>query len=269
MGATQLSTTSLVLEKRSGAVMTLRLNRPTKLNALTPEICRALVHALLSAGEDKSVRAVVLTGAGRGFCTGADIDYLRDARERKDGRALTELLAIGKEICLAIASMPKVVIAALNGPVAGGGIGLALSCDIRVASQQASFMVAFGKLGLYPGFGSTYFMPRVVGWGRASQIFYTEEPLSVAEAYRIGMILRDYSPERFEDEVQKLAERIASGPPLTHRDLKHTLIGNARRELESALDEENRLLLNRFLSEDCAEGLAAFREKRPPRFRGC
>src|ERR1700683_3589494 len=114
--------TQLVLEERSGSVVTLRLNRPEKLNALNPEMCRTLVHSLLRAGEDKSVRAVVLTGAGRGFCAGGDINFMRDTRMRRAVREFEAFLEIGKEICLAIVSMPKVVIAAVNGPAAGGGM---------------------------------------------------------------------------------------------------------------------------------------------------
>ena len=139
MGATQQATGSLLLEERSGAVMTLRLNRHEKLNALNIELSRALVHALLRAGGDKSVRAVVLTGAGRGFCSGGDIAFMREVRSRRAVDEFGALLEIGKEICLAIASMPKVVIAAVNGPAAGGGMSLALACDLRIASDQAMF----------------------------------------------------------------------------------------------------------------------------------
>lgn len=268
MGASQPTAGSLVLEERSGAVVTLRLNRPAKLNALNPELCRALVHALLRAGDDKSVRAVVLTGAGRAFSAGGDVEYMRDARARKAVHELDALLAIGKEICLAITSMPKVVIAAVNGPAAGGGMSLALACDLRIASEQASFTNAFGRLGLYPDFGATFFLPRVVGWSRASELFYTGRTLSAAEACQMGMVGRVYPPDTFEEETRKLAEQMASGPPLAYRDVKRTLIGEAHRELERALDEENRLQVHCFLSEDCAEGLAAFLEKRPPVFRG-
>ncbi len=157
MGATQQATRQLVLEERSGAVLTLRLNRPEKLNALNPDLARALVQALLRAGDDKSVRAVVLTGAGRGFCAGGDIDYIRDARTEAFGARLPGSARAGKEVCLAIASMPKLVIAAVNGPAAGGGMSLALACDLRIASDQAMFKQAFAQLGLYPDLGRDIF----------------------------------------------------------------------------------------------------------------
>jgi len=268
MGATPIAASPLVLEERSGSVMTLRLNRPEKLNALNPDMCRALVHGLLRASEDKSVHAVVLTGAGRGFCSGGDINFMRDARERRAIGEFRQMLETGKEICLAIASMPKVVIAAVNGPAAGGGLSLALACDLRIASDQAMFTQAFGHLGLYPDFGATFFLPRVVGLSRASELFYTAERLSADEARRIGIVASVFPSASFAEETQRLAERVASGPPLAYRDVKRTMVGDAHKELEQAIDEENRLQVHCFLSDDCAEGLAAYFEKRSPKFKG-
>jgi enoyl-CoA hydratase/carnithine racemase len=264
----QAAAGSLVLEQRAGTVVTLRLNRPEKLNALNPELFHALLQALLRVAEDKSVRVVVLTGAGRGFCAGGDVVFMRDARNRHAVHDFEGILAAGKEIIVAIATMPKLVIAAVNGPAAGGGMSLALACDLRIASEQASFKQAFGQIGLYPDLGATFFLPRLVGLSRASELFYTAETLLAAEACRIGIACRLYPQDRFEEEAQKLAERLAAGPPLAYRDVKRTMIGDARRQLEAAIDEENRLQIHCFLSEDCAEGLAAFVEKRPPHFRG-
>ena len=268
MSSPQQASAPLVLEERSGAVLTLRLNRPEKLNALNPDLCGALAHALLLAADDKSVRTVVLTGAGRGFCAGGDIQYIRDARLRRSIPDLEALLAAGKEACLAIATMPKLVIAAVNGVAAGAGMSLALACDLRIASEQATFKQGFAQLGLYPDLGATFFLPRLVGLSRASELFYTSEQLSAAEACQMGIVYRVFPDGEFEDETRQLAERLAAGPPLAYRDVKRTMIGEARRELERVLDEENRLQTHCFLSEDCAEGLAAFFEKRPPHFRG-
>ncbi|HXX45635.1 MAG TPA: enoyl-CoA hydratase [Candidatus Acidoferrales bacterium] len=268
MGVTQTATGPLVLEERSGAVTTLRLNRPEKLNALNPELCRELVHALLRASDDKSVRAVVLTGAGRGFCAGGDINYIHDARMRKSVRDFQALLEVGKEVCLAIATMPKLVIAAVNGPAAGGGMSLALACDLRLASDKAMFKQAFAQLGLYPDLGATFFLPRIVGLSRASELFYTSERLSAEEAHRIGIVYAVYPRDQFESEVQKFAEQMSQAPPLAYRDVKRTMISEAHRALDAAITEENRLQGHCFLSEDCAEGLSAFLEKRAPKFRG-
>jgi len=178
------------------------------------------------------------------------------------------MLEMGKEICLAITSMPKVVIAAVNGPAAGGGLSVALACDLRIASDQAMFTQAFGHLGLYPDFGATFFLPRLVGLSRASELFYTNERLAAEEAHRIGMVAMVFPAASFEEETKKVAERVAAGPPLAYRDVKRTMVGEAHMQLSDAIDEENRLQLHCFLSEDCAEGLAAYAEKRPPRFRG-
>lgn len=268
MGVTQTATGPLVLEERSGAVVTLRLNRPEKLNALNPELCRELVHALLRAADDRSVRTVVLTGAGRGFCSGGDINYIRDARMRGSLRDFQALLEVGKEICLAIATMPKLVIGAVNGPAAGGGMSLALACDLRLASDQAMFKQAFAQLGLYPDLGATFFLPRIVGLSRASELFYTSERLSAEEAHRIGIVYAVYPHDQFEAEVQKFAAQMAEAPPLAYRDVKRTMISDAHSALDEAISEENRLQGHCFLSEDCAEGLDAFLEKRAPKFRG-
>ena len=134
----------------------------------------------------------MLTGAGRGFCSGGDINYIHEARTRRSVREFEALLSAGKEICLAIASMPKLVIAAVNGPAAGGGMSLALACDLRIASDQGMFKQAFAQLGLYPDFGATFFLPRLVGMSRASELFYTSERLSADEARRIGIVYQVY-----------------------------------------------------------------------------
>jgi 2-(1,2-epoxy-1,2-dihydrophenyl)acetyl-CoA isomerase len=259
---------STVQQEKSGSVLTLRLNRPDKLNALTAPMCRELLHALLDAADDKSVRAIVLTGTGKGFCAGGDLDVIRDARNRKAVKEVEELLIAGKEICLAMATMPKLVVAAVNGAAAGGGMSLALACDLRIASENATFSQGFAQLGLYPDFGATYFLPRLIGLSRASELFYTGETLSAKEACQIGVVYQVFPPDKFEEETRKLAEHLAAGPPLATRDVKRTMIGDKKREMEDALDEEIRLQSHCFTTEDCAEGLAAFFEKRKPNFRG-
>jgi 2-(1,2-epoxy-1,2-dihydrophenyl)acetyl-CoA isomerase len=255
----------LVLEERSGAVLTLRMNRPERLNALNVELGRALAAALKSAGDDDSVRAVVLTGAGRGFCAGGDLALLRDARNRNAAQELEGLLHAGKDIVLAIARMRKAVVASVNGPAAGGGMNLALACDIRIASEQASFCEAFAKLGLCPDFGGMYTLPRLVGPAKAAELFITAETISAAEALRLGIVNRVVPAERLEEEARLLAEQLAAAPPLAVEAVKQTLAGG---ELERVLDEEVRQQVRCFLSEDCAEGLNAFFEKRRPQFRG-
>jgi 2-(1,2-epoxy-1,2-dihydrophenyl)acetyl-CoA isomerase len=266
--ATATPNQNTIQEEKSGAVLTLRLNRPDKLNALTAPMCRTLLHSLLMAADDKSVRAIVLTGAGRAFCAGGDLEIIRDARARKSVKEIEELLVAGKEICLAIASMPKPVIAAVNGPAAGGGMSLALACDLRIASEEGTFSQSFAQLGLYPDFGATYFLPRLIGLSRASELFYTGETLTAADACQVGIVYKVFPAAKFQEETRALAEHLAAGPPLAYRDMKRTMIGDKRQEMQDALEEEIRLQAHCFTTEDCAEGLAAFFEKRKPNFRG-
>jgi enoyl-CoA hydratase/carnithine racemase len=210
----------------------------------------------------------VITGAGRAFCAGGDLEVLRDARKRKATKEVEELVTAGKEISIAIATMPKIVIASVNGPAAGGGMNLALAADIRIASDQARFAESFSQIGLFPDFGGTYFLPRIVGPTRASELFYTAQMLSAEDALRLGIVSRVVPANELEAETKKLAESLASGAGLAQRDVKHKMSSENRKELEAALDEEIRLQTHCFESNDCLEGLNAFFEKRKPNFQG-
>jgi len=267
-GAKQTKPGQVVLEERNGSVVTIRMNRPERLNALNIELGRGLVHALLHASQDNSVRAVVITGAGRGFCAGGDLELLRDLRNRNASDELKVLLEAGKEICLAIATMTKPVLAAVNGPAAGGGMNLALAADMRIASDQASFSESFAKVGLYPDFGGTYFLPRIVGPALSAELFYTAETLSAEDALRLGIVNRVFPADKFQEETQKIVEVLAGAPTVALRDVKRTIVADDRKTLETKLDEEIRLQIHCFQTEDCLEGLNAFFEKRKPNFKG-
>jgi 2-(1,2-epoxy-1,2-dihydrophenyl)acetyl-CoA isomerase len=268
MGATQQIPHPVVLEERAGTVATIRLNRPEKLNALNIELGQELVHALLRVQADREVHCVVVTGAGRAFCAGGDLEVLRDARIRKATNEVEALVTAGKEIAIAMATMPKLVIAAVNGPAAGGGMNLALAADIRIASDQAKFAESFAQIGLFPDFGGTYFLPRIVGPARAAELFYTAQMLSAEDALRLGIVSRVVPASQFAEETKKLAESLAGGAGLAQRDVKHRMSSEQRKELEAALDEEIRLQRHCFDSQDCLEGLNAFFEKRKPNFQG-
>jgi 2-(1,2-epoxy-1,2-dihydrophenyl)acetyl-CoA isomerase len=267
-GTQKANPSQVVLEERKGNVAVIRLNRPDKLNALNVELGRGLVHALLHASQDNSVRAVVITGAGRAFCAGGDLEFILDLRKRNASDELKVLLEAGKEICLAIAAMTKPVIAAVNGPAAGGGMNLALAADMRIASAQASFAESFAKVGLYPDFGGTYFLPRIVGPALAAELFYTAETVSAEDALRLGIVNRVFPADKFEEETQKIVDVLAGAPTVALRDVKRTIIGDDRKNMETKLDEEIRLQIHCFQSEDCLEGLNAFFEKRKPNFKG-
>jgi len=259
---------ALVLIGRRDDVTTLTLNRPQKLNALDGPLGRSLVEALNHVAHDPTVRAVVLTGAGRGFCAGGDLNVLRDARERGDESELEEVLRRGKQIVLALAGMPKPVLAAVNGPAAGAGCNLALACDLRIASDRATFAQSFAKVGLFPDMGATHLLPRLVGYGRAAEMLYMAETISAAEAARMGIVSRVVPHDSFDEETAAIASRLAAAPALVVRGIKQLLLSEHRATLERALDEEIRWQLKCFRSEDCREGLAAYFEKRRPGFRG-
>ena len=199
-----------VLEDRSEAVFTIRLNRPNRLNALSTEMARALVKALLKASRDDSIRAVVITGEGRGFCAGGNLKMLQDARQRKANGELKDLLEAGKEIIVAISTMNKPVIASVNGAAAGGGMNMALACDFRIASDAATFGESFAQVGLFPDFGGTFFLPRLVGHSRAAELFFTGEMVDAKEAYRIGLVNRVVAADKLPEETKKWADQLAA-----------------------------------------------------------
>ncbi len=259
---------AVVREEREGAVATLRMNRPGKLNALNVEMGRGLLEALRRVARDESVRAVMLTGEGRGFCSGGDLAVLRDARERNAAHELKDLLFAGKEITLEMAKMNKAVLAVVNGPAAGAGMNLALACDLRIASENASFGQTFCKVGMFPDFGGTFYLPRLVGAARAAELFYTGKMITAGYAAGLGIVNRTVAHEDLWDVAREMAGELAAAPPLAMRAVKMCLVGRTLGELERALDEEIRVQVECFQSEDAREGLQAFFEKRRPVFHG-
>jgi 2-(1,2-epoxy-1,2-dihydrophenyl)acetyl-CoA isomerase len=266
--APQTASSLVVLESREGAVATITLNRPERLNALNPELGVALVAAMRRASADTTIRAIVLTGAGRAFCAGGDVNLLRDARLRNAGHELEKLLRAGKDIVLAIADAEKPVIASVHGPAAGGGANLAIACDFCIASTDGSFGQSFAKLGLYPDFGGTWTLPRLVGPARAAELFYLGEMIGAPEAAAMGIFNRVVAPERLAEETRALAAGLAAAPPIAARAVKRLLFNARREDLERALDAEIEQQIKCFESQDALEGLNAFFEKRTPRFRG-
>ena len=257
---------TILTERRTGYHM-ITLNRPRRLNAFCEPMHHALRQAIGEAESDGACRALLLTGAGRAFCAGQDLNE----RISKDGEVKVLGSALESHynpLIRKLRALPFPVIAAVNGPAAGGGMNLALACDMRIASDQAKFAESFAKLGLYPDFGGTYFLPRIVGMALAAELFYTAETLSADDALRLGIVNRVFPASEFENEVRKLSEELASAPPMAFRDVKRTILGDDRRLLEEKLDEEIRLQIHCFESEDCNEGLNAFFEKRKPAFRG-
>jgi 2-(1,2-epoxy-1,2-dihydrophenyl)acetyl-CoA isomerase len=259
----------LVLETREGAIAVLTLNRPDRLNALNTELGAALVEALDRAANDPTVRIVVMTGAGRAFCSGGDLAAMRAARDRGATRELEPLLRAGHEMILRMRTMAQPVIAAVHGPAAGAGMNIALAADIRIASEEASFGQNFAKVGLFPDYGGTYLLTQLVGPARAAEMFYIGDMIDAQTALRLGIVNRVVAASELAAETRKLAQKIAQGPPIPVRAVKRALFAGDRERLEQALELEAKQQLECFLSEDCGEGIRAFFEKRPPKFKGC
>jgi 2-(1,2-epoxy-1,2-dihydrophenyl)acetyl-CoA isomerase len=262
------SSSPALLENRHGSITTLVMNRPTRLNALNNELSTSLNEALVRIANDRTTNVVILTGAGRAFCAGGDLSEIGRGRERGDTSELAPILRSGMQAVLNIRTMPQPVIAAVNGPAAGAGMNLALAADIRIATEESVFGQNFANVGLFPDYGGTYFLPQLVGPSIAAEMFYTGEMIDAKTAHRLGLLNHVYAFEHFEAEVHTLAQKIASGPHLAIRAVKHTLFARDKGELEQALEREIEFQLKCFHSEDCREGIRAFQEKRPPKFEG-
>jgi 2-(1,2-epoxy-1,2-dihydrophenyl)acetyl-CoA isomerase len=256
----------LRVEKANG-VATLVLNRPEVLNAVNEELLAALGQALRDAEQAVDVAAVVITGAGRGFCAGQDLQTRRQIFERGEtphlGAGLGERY---RPIILRIRNMEKPVIAALNGVAAGAGCGLALACDLRIAAQGSSLIFAFARVGLALDSGASFFLPRLVGLGRAMELALTGRTVDAAEAERIGLVNKVFPPERLMQETQALAERFARSPVTALGLIKRDLNRAVSVDLETALAYEAYQQEIAGRTEDFREGVMAFVEKRTPRF---
>jgi 2-(1,2-epoxy-1,2-dihydrophenyl)acetyl-CoA isomerase len=248
---------------REGGVLTITLNRPEVLNALTSAAQKQLVGALKEARAD-DVRAVVLTGAGRGFCVGQDLTEFREGADDISER----LRANYHPTVLAIRSLEKPVIAAVNGAAAGAGLSLACACDVRVASSEASFVPGFIGIGLVPDAGSTWFIHRLLGFSRAFEWMVSNRRLSAPEALVWGLVSEDVPAARFEKRVADLAEWYAERPTRAVAMTKELFEHAFTASLEEQLELEAALQQAATKTEDFPEGVQAFLEKRLPAFRG-
>lgn len=248
-----------------GGVATLTLDRPEALNALTIPLKIALLAALEAIRADRSIRAVILTGAGRAFCAGQDLSE----RDGPDAPPLDEELRDRYEpIVRAMVGLDRPIIGAINGVAAGAGASLALACDLRIAALSARFVLAFGRIGLVPDSGATWFLPRIVGSARAAELALLGTSLDAAEAARIGLVSRVVPDDALAAAAAEMAGNLADGAPLAAAATKRLLSEAWTTDLDGALAAEREAQGRLGASRDHAEGLAAFRAKRPPRFTG-
>ncbi|HXJ91818.1 MAG TPA: enoyl-CoA hydratase-related protein [Terriglobia bacterium] len=257
-----------VLIRRRDGVATLVLNRPEKLNAINAALIEGLTTALDSVERDREIRVAVITGAGRGFCAGGDIEQMMELKTGFHSAAFRGFLEAGHGLVRKLRTLPKPVVASVNGPAAGGGVGLALACDLRIASERATFTQAFAKLGLHPDWGGSFNLPRLVGMGRALEMFWLSEPVRAEEAKRLGVINFLVPHESLADETAQLSARLAAAAPLPMALMKQAFYERIHTELERVMDHELEAQMKCFASEDVNEGLRAFTEKRPPKFKG-
>lgn len=250
-------------------IATLTLNRPETLNALTPIMREGMLAAMISADEDDEVRAIIITGAGRGFCSGGDVKAMNEARKAGSSSVLEDKISpIRDRIVLAMRDARKPVIAAVNGAAAGAGMNIALACDIRLASNTAKFGQTFAKRGLHPDWGGTYFLPRIVGMAKACELIWSGKMISAEEALTLGIVSELTEPDQLMQSARALAASIAAGPPVAIRMAKRAMYAGMDTSLRDALEFETFAQNVCAATNDAKEGIAAFVEKREPRFTG-
>jgi 2-(1,2-epoxy-1,2-dihydrophenyl)acetyl-CoA isomerase len=253
---------TITLETKDG-VATLTLNRPESYNAFNDAMGEETADALAQVAEDPSVRALLVTGAGKAFCSGQDLKSI------EPGRSLGDVLAkVWNPVLSRLWALEKPVIAALNGIAAGAGASLALACDLRIASEKAALSVAFTKVAVVPDSGMTWTLPRLVGMGKALELAYLADPLDAAAAERLGLVNRVVPTESLAEEAGALARRLAEGPTLAYALTKRAMRRAATSTFPEALEYEGELQAIAGASADYGEGVAAFVEKRPARFSG-
>jgi len=259
-----------VIASLDRGVLTLRLNRPQRLNAMSQPLITRLREEIARAGGDPTIRSMLLTGTGRGFCAGADLAGGGVGSAGADGRpdvgAVMDQLY--NPLIRAIRELPKPVIAAVNGVAAGGGANLALACDIVLAARSARFDQAFVRISLLPDLGGTYFLPHTVGDARARALAMLGTSVPAEQAERMGMVWQVVDDAALMDEATKLARKLAAGPTLSYAAIKKAMNAAATNTLDQQLDLERDAQRDLGRSADFKEGVAAFLAKRPANFTG-
>ena len=250
----------------SNKVATFTMNRPEKLNALSGEMIEEAKRRLKECAADPEVGVVVITGEGRAFCAGGDVSAM--AKAKRTMEQSIDGLRDGQELVWLLHSMPKVTIAAVNGFAMGAGLGIALSCDLRIASDKAKFGTAYAKVGFGGDYGTTWGLTRLLGPAKAKELFFLADIIEADEAERIGLVNRVVPHDSFAEEVTKIAERIGNGPLVSYRYMKANVNLATTVDFRTMLDHEAETHLRCGQTEDHKEGVNAFMEKREAKFVG-
>src|SRR5215510_967763 len=260
-----------IIFSKENRVATITLNRPTKLNAYSEIMVHEIIAALSDCRDDDEVRAVIITGAGRGFCSGGDIsrDFQYPARYRGHRmEALLEMRENMHQLVILLRRFDKPTIAAINGPAVAGGLTLALSCDFRIAAESAKLGDTSHKFALIPDEGGAYLFPKFMGLENALRMSLFSEVYPAAEAKRLGLVTEVVSDDELMTVARWWADRLAAGPPIAIRIAKRMMYKQQTMDLENALEDAALSVMVTNYCEDVKEGIAAFHEKRPPRFQG-
>ena len=262
--------TTILFEKKEN-IVTITLNRPDKMNASNDKMAEELLHCLENIDNDNDTHTVIITGAGKAFCVGADLGerFLPKIEQRKRGLLKDVTREFSELGALALSRIRKVTIAAINGVASGVGCTLALGCDIRIASSTAKFGFPFLRMGIIPEFGCTYYLPRLIGIGKACELVFTGQTIDAEEAKEIGLVNKVVPLEKLMEETYAMARKIGQMPPLALEVSKRALYQGMRApDLASQLQYEALALVHLFGTADHGEGVRSFLEKREPKFKG-
>ena len=257
-----------VLFELENKVLTIKFNRPDKLNPIGDTIIPYAIDRIMEAVTDSGVGAIVVTGAGRGFCAGGDVSGMSEQYEEKTFDHNVQKLRNDQELPRLLHSVPKVTIAAVNGFAMGAGLGLATSCDLRLASAGAKFGTAYANVGYGGDYGTTWNLTRLLGEAKAKELFFLPDVIDAEEALRIGLVNRVLPAETFMKDAQEVAQRIANGPLVSYRWMKENINQSSVVDFETMLDKESVTHTLCGATEDHQEGVTAFMEKRQPSFKG-
>jgi enoyl-CoA hydratase/carnithine racemase len=261
------SSDELLVEHQDG-ILTITLNRPDRLNAISGPMLSALSKTLQQANIDPDVRVVILTGAGRGFCAGLDLKDQMEGGSAMGGRRGYQLFDLHNSPPIVINRMDKPMICALNGAAAGYGMDIALGCDIRIASEHAKLGAVFAKRGVLPESGGCWYLPRLLGWAKAAEVAFLGDVLDAQRSLELGLVNRVVPHDDLMPETMAWARKIANNAPLSVQSTKRMMRLGQDETFEAAVDHIYLQLLPLFQSEDFKEGLAAFAERREPVFKG-